>query len=336
MEGIQELKNLLHQPRNIVILSHRNPDGDAVGSSLGLKNLLSGGFHTCTIILPSEFPDEVSWMRGANEIIIYDKSTDIAAVKVKAADVFFCLDFNALDRIDRLGELVEAQHKPIVTIDHHLYPQDFSEILFSKTDVSSTCELVYLVAKAAGWDRTLDKDGLEALLTGIITDTGSFMYNVHPSTFDNVSELTHRGADIHYIQDRLNNHIKEKQLRLLGHCLSNRMKIWPEKKSGLIYLTKTDYQDFNIIRGDTEGIVNYLLKLHDVHVACFISEQPSINKISLRSKGNFSVEKMAKTYFKGGGHKNAAGGSAYGSLSNMITLLEKAIDENKNEIINSY
>lgn len=336
MEEIKQISTFLQTPKNIAIFSHRNPDGDAIGSSLALAGILKERFHNVKILVPSEFPEELNWLRGSQEIIVYDRTPELAIQRVKESDLYFCLDFNSLDRIDKLGEPLLDTTKPIITIDHHLYPDPFSTVLISRNDVSSTCELVYLTLMDLGWTNNMNRNVSEALLTGIITDTGSFMYSIGAETFKVVDAIISKGADIQFVQDQLNNHIKEKKLRLLGHCLSNRMQIWPESKSGLIYLTKKDYADFTINRGDTEGIVNYLLRLDEIHLACFITEQPNIIKISLRSKGNFSVEKMAKTYFKGGGHKNAAGGSAFGRLKDTIDLLEKAIIENKEEIIHSF
>jgi phosphoesterase RecJ-like protein len=327
---------LLSNPKDIVIFSHRNPDGDAIGSSLALQQILQKQFHNCKIVIPSEFPDELAFLKGTDDIIIYDKTPEKALDTISAAGLFFCLDFNSLSRIDKCGEKALSMAKPFITIDHHLYPEEYSNILISETAISSTCELLFQFVKAMKWSQYLDTNILESILTGIITDTGSFSYGVHPSTFGNVNEIINMGADIVYVQDKLNNQKKESQIRLLGHCLANRMRIWNEAKAGMIYLTKHDYTHFNILRGDTEGIVNYLLKLKDVNLAAFIMEQPGIIKISLRSKGNFCVEKMAKTYFSGGGHKNAAGGQSFTSMRNTISLLEQAIEDHKQEIINSF
>lgn len=336
MKQSGRIVELLNQPLDIVIFSHRNPDGDALGSSLALYHILTKQFHNCKVILPSEYPEELSFLKGTEDIIIYDKTPDKAFEYIANAKIYFCLDFNSLSRIDKSGEKARATTNPFITIDHHLYPEEYSEVLISDTEVSSTCELLYLVIKELQWTQYLDTDIMECLLTGIITDTGSFSYSVHKNTFKITDELTSMGADIQYVQDRLNNQKKESQLRLLGHCLINRMKVWEELHAGMIYLTKQDYLKFNILRGDTEGIVNYLLRLKEVNIAAFIMEQPGIIKISLRSKGNFSVEKMAKTYFNGGGHKNAAGGQSFKGLQQTINLLEKALEENKKEIINSF
>ena len=336
MKEIQDLLNLLHNPKNIVITSHRNPDGDAIGSSIALKTILDNKFHNVKIVVPSDFPDDLAWMHGTSEITVYDREQDKALEFISNAEIVFCLDYNSLERVDKIGEAIRHSSAKKVVIDHHLFPDGFADILISKPEISSTCELLYEVFKAAGWLNSLTIHGLEALLVGIITDTGSFKYSISQDTFKNTGEIVSQGGDITRVQDMLYNHMPEKSLKLLGHCLSNRMMIYPEHKSGLIYLSKKDYMDFNIQRGDTEGIVNYLLRLDIVNVAGFISEQPSIVKISLRSKGDFSVEQMSKEYFRGGGHKNASGGALYSSLKNVINTFEEAIEKNKNEIINSY
>lgn len=336
MHTAHDILKYLERPKNVLITSHRNPDGDAVGSCLALRSALLTKFHTVRIVLPSEFPDDLNWMEGADEIVIYDKTPEQALDYVKMSELVFCLDFNSLERIDKVGDAIRNSAMPAVMIDHHLYPESFAEVAISRPEMSSTCELLYEVFKELGWAHDLKIPCLEALLTGIITDTGSFKYNVNPDTFANVSKLTAMGGDIAFVQDQLFNHLKEKNLRLLGHCLYNRMTLIPDSKAGYIYLSKQDYIDFNILRGDTEGIVNHLLRLHDVYVAAFITEQPNIVKISLRSKGNFSVEKMSKEYFRGGGHKNASGGAINGSLRKAIDLFTDAVEKYKQEIINSY
>lgn len=335
MVELQKIADLLSSPRNVVILSHRNPDGDAVGSSLALLHLLKPMFHNSKIILPSEFPVTLEFLVGSKDILIYDLDPAKATEVIHQADLAFCLDFNSLGRIDKVGEELAKRNIPIVMIDHHLYPENFADVAISEPEKSSTCELLYEVSKSLGYKKYFSKEYLECILTGIITDTGSFKYGFQNTTFSNVSEMISLGADLEYVQDGVNNHEMEKTLVLLGHCLHNRMKIYPEWNLGLIYLPRKDYIDYNIQRGETEGIVNQLLRLDVVHVACLITEQPNIIKISLRSKGNFSVEKLAKEYFNGGGHKNAAGGYMHGSLNAAIERLKEAVIQNQTEIINS-
>ena len=196
MEEIKKISALLQSPKNIAIFSHRNPDGDAIGSSLALADVLRQRFHKVKVLVPSEFPEELNWLNGSDEIIIYDRSPEVALLNIREADVYICLDFNSLDRIDKMGDQLRDTAKPIILIDHHLYPEPFAEVLISRQDISSTCELLFEVINQLGWTASLNRNNCEALLTGIITDTGSFMFSIHSNTFKAVDALTGRGADI--------------------------------------------------------------------------------------------------------------------------------------------
>ncbi len=329
MENIIELKGKLESPKDIVITTHRNPDGDAIGSSLGLSLFLKKLGHTVHVISPSEYPAIFSWMPEAEDIIIYDLDPEDTKAKIERADIIFCLDFNALDRIDKVGELVAPQRCTKVMIDHHLYPEPFADFILSETSASSTCELVFDFVGQLGWKRYLDPDIGECLFTGILTDTGSFKYSTSAKLYCTVAELIKFGVDDYKLQDLIFNSMDEKHLRLLGHCLHNRMEILEEFNTGIITLTKEDYSNFDIKRGDTEGIVNYLLKVRNVKMAAFITEQPTIVKLSLRSKGDFSVQEIAKRHFKGGGHKNASGGYSFQSLQATVRRFKSLLPRYK-------
>ncbi len=332
MENLEALKKLLNTPQDVVILTHRNPDGDAVGSSLGLSLFLQKNGHNVKIIAPSDYPDFLSWMPQANDIVIYDHDPEEVERIVKRATLIFCLDFNSLDRIDKAGELVDEARCPKVMIDHHLFPEPFADFILSETTASSTCELVYDFIHLVGRGEDLDKVIGECLFTGILTDTGSFTYSNSPKLFRTVAHLLEIGVDDLRLQDLIFNSMNEKQLRILGHCLYNRLEIIPEFHTGIITLTKEDYTFFDINRGDTEGVVNFLLKLRDVKLAAFIHEQPKIVKLSLRSKGDIDVQDMAKLHFRGGGHKNAAGGASFHSLSVTVRRFKEILPEYKEQL----
>ncbi len=325
MENIKELHSLLQQPKNIVILSHRNPDGDAIGSSLGLYWFLKEYHHHIQVIFPSDYPTFVAWMPDANKIMICDTEKEKSFEKILSADIIFCLDFNALDRIDPMEDVMKKTTAKIVMIDHHMFPENFSEFTLSKTDRSSTCELIYEFIDLLHETEKINQKIADCLYAGMITDTGSFKYNVFPSTMRVAGALLEAGANNDFIQEEIFNSLGEKELRLLGHCLYNRMEIHEELETGIIYLTKEDFETFDIQRGDTEGIVNYILKLKNVRVAAFIKEQPTIIKLSMRSKGDFSVQEIATKYFKGGGHKNASGGYFYGNIENCIDRFKRSV-----------
>jgi phosphoesterase RecJ-like protein len=334
MENINVLKSLLAIPKDIVITSHRNPDGDAIGSSLGLKHYLEQLGHTVKVAFPSEFPAFLGWMPGAMEVLIYDIFTEEVKAALEKPDIVFCLDFNSLERIDKMGEIIASLNCTKVLIDHHLFPDPFADFELHDVSASSTSELVYDFIALMGDKRHLNMDVAECLFTGILTDTGSFKYATSPKLFRIVAELLEMGVDDVRIQNLVFNSMEEKHLRLLGYVLE-RMEILEEYRTAIITLSKQDYEKYSIQRGDTEGLVNYLLMLKNVTMAAFIHEQPTITKISLRSKGDFSVQEIARQHFKGGGHKNASGGYSYIGLRPTVKKFKSILPEYQQALLNN-
>lgn len=332
MEFAAELKDLLSYPKDIAITTHRNPDGDAIGSSLALYHYLKLLGHSVRIVVPSEYPDFMAWMPEIDRVIIYDIDPEESQQVLESADIIFCLDFNSLDRIDKVGELFADRRVTKILIDHHLYPELFADYTISNTEASSTCEMIFDFIEGLGDKSMINKNIGECLYTGILTDTGSFKYATSAKLFRTVAQLLEAGVDDYLLQDLIFNSMTEKQLRLLGHCLHNRMEILDEFRTGIITLTKEDYTDFDIKRGDTEGVVNYLLKLKTIVLAAFITEQPTIVKISLRSKGEFSVQEIARRHFKGGGHKNAAGGASFKGLRTTVKRFKELLPLYKDQL----
>ena len=240
MENIQDFKTLLSTPRDVVITSHRNPDGDAIGSSLAMYHYLKRKGHVVQVMFPSEYPINFVWMSEADRILIHDIDPETCDAMLKKADVIFSLDYNALDRIDKMGEVISKLECPKVLVDHHLYPENFADFVLSDTTASSTCELVYDLLEMLGETKMIDPVIGECIFTGILTDTGSFKYSTSPKLFRIVAELLEKGVDDYSLQDLIFNNATEKQLRLLGHCLHNRMEILDEFKTGIIALTKKE------------------------------------------------------------------------------------------------
>lgn len=328
MHTLSDLRSFLEAPRKIALFSHRNPDGDAIGSTLGLKRYLEPMGHNVEIIVPSDYPEFLSFLEGIEEVKVFDTDSDNCTSIIESADLFILMDFNSLDRIDKAGEIVASlPNTPRVLIDHHLEPAaDIAQVMVSEPSASSTCEMVYSVIKEMGDADKVTSHIAEPLMVGILTDTGGFTYATNAKLFMVVSELFAIGVDNEKLQTAIFNSMTEKQLRLLGHCLANRMEIIDEHSAGLITLTKRDYEQFDIRRGDTEGIVNYLLRVQGVNLAAFITEQPNITKLSLRSRGDISVQKMAAEYFKGGGHKNASGGYSHAGLRATVSRFKEALE----------
>lgn len=334
---ISEIKALLAIPKYIAIVSHRNPDGDAVGSSLALYHYLNQLGHTVRVVLPSDYPLNFTWMPDVEDITIYDTYQERAKEIVERADVIFCLDFNALDRIDRLGEVIHLRTENVtkILIDHHLDPEPFADYIFSDTTASSTCELIYQFIEDLGDLPKMTVTIGECIYTGMMTDTGSFKYATNARLFSQLAVLKKLGIDDYKIQDNIFNAALEKQLRLLGHCLANRMEVLPEYHTAIIHLVKQDYADFDIQRGDTEGIVNHLLTMKAVKMAAFITEQPNIIKFSLRSKGDLNVQEICQKYFNGGGHKNASGGYMHSNIHVALRKFKEILPLYKDKILNA-
>lgn len=325
MENKKEILHLLDHPQDVVILSHRNPDGDALGSSLAMYHFLKALHHSVKVIFPSEFPTIFSWMPGSENIIIYDLNQEECKHSIQKASLIICLDFSSLDRIDKMAEFVNNQNCYKLNIDHHLDPEPFSDFLISDILASSTSEIIFDFILELKGKIFITKDIASCIYTGIVTDTGSFKYSTSSKLFRTVAELIEAGVNDYLLQNLIHNCLEEKYLRLLGYCLYEKMEILTEVRTALIPLSREDYIKFDIQRGDTEGIVNYLLMMKDIDIAALITEQPTIIKLSLRSKGEISVQEICRDHFKGGGHKNASGGAVYGSLIQTVKKFKEII-----------
>lgn len=327
MTEIESIKTKLMISTDIAIIAHRNPDGDALGSSIALQLLLEKLHHQVKVVMPSEHPNNFNFLPRVDDIIVFDQEHDKAREALTKANIIFCLDFNGLDRVDKLGITIEDSKAFKVMIDHHIDPEPFVDCMISDSSASSTCEMVYDFITDLGHNDKIDPIIGECLMTGIITDTGSFKYNTNPHVYQISGELKAKGVDDYRLNDLIYNTMTEKQLRILGHCFSQRFEVVPEYQTGIIALTKEDFATFDIQRGDTEGIVNYVLMMKGINMAAFIREQPSIVKLSLRSKGDISVQELSRKHFKGGGHKNASGGAAYMKLEDVVNKLKRVLPE---------
>ena len=328
---IAEIVEALNVPTYVTIVSHRNPDGDAIGSSMALYHMLNTFGHTVRVVFPSEYPSVFEWIPDIHAATIYDIDAKQVEEYIGLSEIVIALDFNSLDRIDKIGKFLVMEDKRMIMIDHHIDPEPFADIAMSDPAASSTVELIYKLFEGAGWMSRMTRDMGECIYTGLITDTGSFRHATNPDVYRIASELKQIGVDDSKIQDAVFDNMSENQLRLLGHCLVNRMEILPEFHTGIIALTKQDYVDFNIQRGDTEGIVNYMFKIPGIRVAAFITEQPKVVKLSLRSKGEISVQRIASEHFNGGGHYNASGGSMYKPLNMVVALFKNILPNHINK-----
>ena len=323
---MRELKNLLSSKQNVVITTHVNPDGDAIGSSVALLNFLIKMGHDVSVIVPNDYPDFLKWMKNDELIINYSNSKNESQEKIKDASLIFCLDFNNLNRINDLGDYISESNAKKVLIDHHLDPSDFYDYKIHDVKASATAELVYNFLIELD-SNAVDKDISEALYTGILTDTGSFKFSMSPKVHKIVSDLMSRGVDIGFINNKIYDSNSLDKLKLIGYALSEKLEVISNGNAAYIVLSRKDLKDHNFKKGDTEGLVNYALSISNVNMAVLIIETKERIKFSFRSIGQFSVNEFAKKYFNGGGHKNAAGGSLEDKLSVALEKFLKDISK---------
>jgi phosphoesterase RecJ-like protein len=315
------VNKLLNGRKNIVIVGHKNPDGDAVGSCLGLYFFLKELGHNPTVIVPNDFPDFLKWLPGSETITIYEKNVDHSLALISDADLIFTLDFNSLGRIGAMQTPLENSSASFVMIDHHQQPEDYAVATYSDTTMSSTCEMVYVFIESLQGLHLLDSKIATNLYTGIMTDTGSFRFpSTSPSTHRRIAELMEAGADNAIIHQNIYDTNSPDRMKLLGLALKN-LVILREYNTAYISIKQRDLDDNNFKKGDTEGFVNYALSIKGIVFAVIFIEnkQESIVKMSLRSKGDFSVNDVARTHYNGGGHINAAGGRSSHSLNKTIS-----------------
>lgn len=318
---ISDIKEVLNSPKKIVIVPHKNPDGDAMGSSLALYHFLNLKNHEVSVVTPNEYPDFLKWLPGDNTVIKFEEHPDLSKEKIQSADFIFTLDFNALHRAgDPLGKAIEISEAQKVMIDHHQQPDDYAVFMYSDVSMSSTCEMVYNFIEMLGEVDKINPDIATCLYTGIMTDSGSFRFPSTTSRTHRVTaDLIDRGANNSQIHNAVYDTNSYSRLQLLGRAMQN-LNVLPEYRTAYITLSQDELDNFNFKKGDTEGFVNYALSLEGVIFAAIFIEnlQDSIIKVSFRSKGEFSVNEFSRQHFNGGGHTNAAGGRSYTTLQETV------------------
>ena len=329
-EKICQLGSMLQGRKNIVLLAHTNPDGDAVGSSLAWRDVLHGMGHTVTCIVPNKFPYFLDWMPGIGDIIIFKNDEQGRAVEaVGKADLIFCLDFNSLRRLEALSDAIDTNTSAQrILIDHHLSPDEHFDLVFSYPEMSSTSMLVYSIIEAMLGTQAITRDMAEVLYVGMMTDTGNFSYStLTPELYRAVAVLAETGIDIPQIHNKVYNSFTEGRARLFGYVINRKMDIFHGGKVACMSLTEKEMRRFWFQQGDSEGFVNYPLTIKNVRMSAMFIEQRQFIRISLRSRGDVDVNLFARKYFDGGGHKNAAGGKSYVSMEETLEHFRKAVEE---------
>ena len=329
-ERVEELRNILAEPKKVVVVGHTNPDGDAIGSSLALAEVLIARGHKVTCALPNNYPYYLRWIPNSESIIIYRNDEEHLTEKaINEADIIVCADMNALTRADALGEAVAKNTTAKrVLIDHHLFPADGFDIVFSYPESSSTAFLMYTIIVALYGKEVVTEQVATQLYVGIMTDTGNFAFsNLSPDLFEAVAALSATGIDIPQIYNNVYNSFTEGRAKLFGYAINRKMKTLLGGRVAYMSLTEEEMRRFWFQQGDNEGFVNYPLTIKKMKMSAMFTAQQGFIRVSLRSRGNVDVDTFARRYFNGGGHKNAAGGKSFVSMDETIEHYTKSVKE---------
>lgn len=332
---VAKVRELLSQSTHIVIVPHKNPDGDAIGATLALYHFLKIIGKEAQVIVPNDYPKFLKWMPGNNTILNFERQHAQALEHLEKADLIFTLDFNHLSRTGQMEKSLETSSANFVMIDHHQQPDDYPIVTYSDVAMSSTCEMIYNFIEAFGEVQSITKEIATCLYTGIMTDTGSFKYSLTSSrTHRVVASLIDKGAENMQIHQHVFDTNSPSRLHLLGVALGN-LVILKEYRTAFTTLSQNELDKYNFSKGDTEGFVNYGLTLENIVFAVIFIEnkEEGIIKISFRSVGDFSVNEFARSHFEGGGHTNAAGGRSTAPIEETIERFKLLLKDYQNQLL---
>lgn len=310
-EQIELFSELISTANELVIISHTNPDGDAIGSVVAMKHFLSLKGKRSTVIIPNNHPDYLSFLDPEREIVVYKENRTQSENLIKNCDLILALDFNQLSRIDELETVVRESASRKVLVDHHPSPErELFDLVLSETEISSNCELLYWLF-CSSINGRVPLEVAEPLYVGMMTDTNNFANSVLASTFRMASDLIGTGIDKERLQHLVFGGFSESRMRLMGYLLSEKMTVLPDMEAGFIMLSKEDQKRFSFTEGDSEGFVNIPLSIKGINISALFTESEGVVRVSLRSSNDFSVNKMARKFFNGGGHERASGGKLF-------------------------
>jgi phosphoesterase RecJ-like protein len=330
MQPIEAIYGQLTEKKKVVITMHQKPDADAMGSALGLFHFLKQLGHDVTVVSPTNWARWLDWMEGSKEVIDYEFDKEKGDAALDQAEWLFCLDFNHFGRTKTMAPKLASLTCTKFLIDHHQEPDlpsfNYGITLTSK---SSTCEMVYDFITQSGHRHNINSFIAECLYAGVVADTGSFRFSsTHATVHHMVAALKELGLEHTKVHEALYDNFLENRLRFLGHVLLNRMDIFYEYNTALVYISKQELLKFEIKTGDSEGLVNYPLSIQGIKLVGLVIDRDEERKWSFRSKGEFDCNTFARKYFQGGGHYNAAGGRDSASLQETVRKFKDAIKEN--------
>jgi phosphoesterase RecJ-like protein len=328
-----EIQAVLNGKKNVLVVTHYNPDGDAIGSQLAMYHYLLKKGYEVTALVPNEFPSFLKWIPGANNIIVAQNNIKKAKEAITNAEVIFCIDFNNPDRLKEVGILLVDTPAAKVLIDHHPAPDTVFKAAISVTEASATAELVYNFIVALGDEALIDRTIAECLYTGIMTDTGCFNFNSsRPDLYNTVANLLKKEIRKDTIFNLIYDNFSEHRMRLMGYCLYEKMVVLPQYHAAYISLTKEEMEKYHFAAGDSEGFVNLPFSIKGVYITALFTEKKDHVRASFRSRGGFAINKLCEKYFNGGGHTNAAGGESKLPMNETLQYFESILEKYKNEI----
>lgn len=331
LNELNQLKALLASPNRFIVLAHKSPDGDAVGSAAGFYKFLLNLSCKAHVVLPDLPSDTLLPFMADTDCLYFSEHPDEVKTLFEESSVLICLDFNAPSRVGDMHSLIADFLGVKIMIDHHPEPEAFADLMISDVTNSSTCQLIYECIAHMGLTHAIDQHVARALYLGIMTDTGSFRFpSVNAKTHHILAELIKTGIAHWQIHQDVYDNNRIDQLQLRGYAISEKLVLLNKGKNpipaGYISLTKEELSRFNYKTGDTEGLVNVILSLEGIKVGVLIQEKSDGIKMSFRSKDGVFVNELAKQHFNGGGHKYAAGGISFDSmevtLSRLLSLME--------------
>ncbi len=333
--GTGRLDALISNSSRAVTISHFRPDGDAAGSLMACTRYLRGRGLDVTPVLPCPLADYLKFIAPPGSgLIDYETSPAEVDAAIAGADLIVCLDFNRLSRTEYLENQILSAAGAKVLIDHHVEPDtDRFDVVYSSTEVSSACELLYRVLmgmpEIGGDVSNLSLEVAENLYTGMMTDTNNFANSVSPSTFVMAASLLERGVDKNALQFKVLNNHTEPRMRLMGHLLKDKMTLLPRFGAAYMVLTAEEKEMYSFRPGDAEGFVNLPLTIAGVNISAFFTEcrEEGYVRVSLRSRPGTDVNALARGWYNGGGHINAAGGRIAMPSEEIPAYLLKSLEE---------
>ncbi len=334
LSDTDKLDAVLASSSRVAVVSHYSPDGDAVGSVVACSAYLASRGITAVPILPSAIPSSLSFLGELGQnILICEDDVPAAERAIASADAVICLDISQLQRTEYLAAAISSSKGAKVLVDHHVRQgDDRFDLVFSTVEVSSTCELLFNIllhmGDIASDASRLCPECLTALYVGLMTDTNNFSNSVFPSTFEMGAALLRCGVEKDKLQEKVFKSYSSERMKLMGHLLYNKMHILPGYGAAYMVLTEAEKKEYAYVTGDSEGFVNLPLSIGDVRISALFTETSTgYIRVSLRSKTGTDVNVLARKWYNGGGHVNAAGGRLYIPVGEIGAYFEKTLED---------